>query len=788
MNRLRRVGIGQVRISDDNARVTQLLVILGAIGATSSIIPMVLDTTRPSGAAPLWLLSLPLLCLLIAGYARRLVRWWPFGVVFGMPALFLISAAVFLIATDTTLPAAMLYFGLPVMVGAHQLRSKAAWALTALGLSMLGVSLFVLTPFHDASHSLLYGSVTIATITSVMIKTRDAVQNLLARSARAAYQDHLTGLMQRHALERLVTTPPDDLPVDPEVPRLDLSRAAVLVIDVDHFKSLNDRHGHHVGDAALKHIAGLLTTRVRAGDVACRWGGDEFIVLCQNLDAVQARNLADELIGTIRETPLVLGVGPQVDLSLTIGVAHASHVTRRERRLGPERIWHRLYERADHALYQAKESGRGCAVGPYPDLQPGPRDTSRDMAGPSPRALPLAARLAKARARLRPEPRRRHDEIPWHRRGMRSYDEMGQAKAGLMCAIALMLVTQSVISYFTTGYPAFVDEPLPPGWDVAFVVGLPTFLLAWAWVTIRVPHTMDWLLGTPTLVFGTALLTFVAAATGDETVGSQYIGLAILALAAYHLRTGYAVLAAVLALAAWVTITTVIQGWDAGLATLSASWMAAGSLTLLLSQSRDQEEHLVAQLEQQAQHDDLTGASSRRALAPWTEERSETLDKVGLLIIDLDGFKTVNDTFGHPTGDALLHHLVSVVTECIRRDDLVVRLGGDEFAVLFSDITVDELTDRARHIRNELETNPLLLADGQRVPLTASFGSAHPDELAAPLVDNLDPLLHLADTRMYHAKHARAAVARTLTHPLHPADPAQWGDDSYDLLAEQPER
>jgi diguanylate cyclase (GGDEF)-like protein/PAS domain S-box-containing protein len=104
-------------------------------------------------------------------------------------------------------------------------------------------------------------------------------------------------------------------------------RAALLLIDLDGLKPLNDHHGHAAGDAALRHVGEVLRDRTRQSDVVARLGGDEFVILAPHLDAQQARTLLDDISAKLAASPLDLGDGRTVTLSLSIGVAEMNSQT-----------------------------------------------------------------------------------------------------------------------------------------------------------------------------------------------------------------------------------------------------------------------------------------------------------------------------------------------------------------------------------------------------------------------------------------------------------------------------
>ncbi len=150
-----------------------------------------------------------------------------------------------------------------------------------------------------------------------------------------------------------------------------------------------------------------------------------------------------------------------------------------------------------------------------------------------------------------------------------------------------------------------------------------------------------------------------------------------------------------------------------------------------------------------ALHDGLTGLPNRTALLDQLQQALDTRSaRIGILFIDLDGFKTVNDSLGHHTGDELLREVATRLRHAVRPHDTVARLSGDEFAILCHHIT----SERAMHtIADRVVTTlaePTVL-DGRLVTVTASVGIA----LSGPDLPDPDNLLRAADIAMYAAKH-----------------------------------
>lgn len=122
---------------------------------------------------------------------------------------------------------------------------------------------------------------------------------------------------------------------------------ALLLFDVDHLKEINDREGHAVGDAALRHVAVTLRAAKRDDDVAARWGGDEFALLLDGGDLDAAKRVADDVLHRLREGPL-RQKGRSVAVTTTIGAAAGV----------PRTTYDDFFVVADRALYEGKTAGR----------------------------------------------------------------------------------------------------------------------------------------------------------------------------------------------------------------------------------------------------------------------------------------------------------------------------------------------------------------------------------------------------------------------------------------------
>lgn len=178
------------------------------------------------------------------------------------------------------------------------------------------------------------------------------------------------------------------------------------------------------------------------------------------------------------------------------------------------------------------------------------------------------------------------------------------------------------------------------------------------------------------------------------------------------------------------------------------------------SMSRKQKEN---DLTANAYYDSLTGLGNRALLYDrWRRglERARRADRmVGVLVVDVDQFKTVNDSHGHNTGDNLLMHLSDRLKASVRETDVVARLGGDEFVIVLENIREKS---EVNAVRDKLmnEVSYCMTAHGQKIPYTVSIGGAIIDPT------NEDDLMHVmrdADAEMYEFKAQRVREQRTLT-------------------------
>jgi len=156
-----------------------------------------------------------------------------------------------------------------------------------------------------------------------------------------------------------------------------------------------------------------------------------------------------------------------------------------------------------------------------------------------------------------------------------------------------------------------------------------------------------------------------------------------------------------------------------------------------------------------ARRDALTGLGNRKAFNEAMAHELARVDRYGgrlaLMMLDMDGFKQVNDTHGHAVGDALLTHFASVLSQTLRTLDMAFRFGGDEFAILMPETGEDSADHLAQRLREAMRASPLRHGEA-RIPLASSMGSAQwrPGYDAKILLERADAELY-EDKRLRHA-------------------------------------
>jgi len=175
----------------------------------------------------------------------------------------------------------------------------------------------------------------------------DRLRHNVQLSLEMAITDQLTGLhnrryMERHLSNLIGNAGKTGRPL------------AFLIMDIDYFKSVNDTHGHDIGDEVLREFSSRIGANVRGLDLACRYGGEEFVVVMPDTDISFAYMVAERLRRSVETTPFEISRDPRkLNITISIGIASSE---------GEKDTAEALLHRADQALYRAKRDGRNRVV------------------------------------------------------------------------------------------------------------------------------------------------------------------------------------------------------------------------------------------------------------------------------------------------------------------------------------------------------------------------------------------------------------------------------------------
>jgi len=172
-----------------------------------------------------------------------------------------------------------------------------------------------------------------------LLKQQQALESENQYLSDIAKLDPLTGILNRNGfLDKLTHIAPKMVSTN--------NNLAFLIIDLDHFKSINDRYGHDFGDSVIKHFSHSVSSTLRKTDIFARWGGEEFILICEFPDTTNLREFSENIGSTPGKTPI--DSKPGFTYTVSIGVS----------RFSAGEHFENVFKRADNALYQAKQDGR----------------------------------------------------------------------------------------------------------------------------------------------------------------------------------------------------------------------------------------------------------------------------------------------------------------------------------------------------------------------------------------------------------------------------------------------
>jgi diguanylate cyclase (GGDEF)-like protein/putative nucleotidyltransferase with HDIG domain len=344
--------------------------------AGATLVLLTLALPHAADASEVGLLAVTLNAYAFGGLllwqARRVsTRLLPFALAWG-------SLLVTLVAwCSAEHPSPLVFFYLWIFLYSAYFFSTRTAVAELLLVAVLYGALLLLRPPEAGTGAWWSVGMATMTIAAIVIRVmRTHVETLIARLSDAARTDPLTQLPNRRGFREL-------LDLELERARRGGTPMTVLAGDLDHFKDVNDRAGHHVGDAVLQQVATLLREGVRQIDVPARIGGEEFAVILPGTDAQAAFAVAERLRCHVRDA----FADATVPVTISFGVA--SHPAHAETAAS-------LVRTADEALYGAKESGRNRSVIHSPALRELVRDGREERDVEAERYLAVVLDLAEA--------------------------------------------------------------------------------------------------------------------------------------------------------------------------------------------------------------------------------------------------------------------------------------------------------------------------------------------------------------------------------------------------------
>jgi diguanylate cyclase (GGDEF)-like protein len=288
--------------------------------------------------------SLGMIALLLARYASRA----PDLVWVAIPLLGVLAIVVLDVTSHDASVQAQVFLIFPVLFAASQLPPGAAVGVTVL--SVIGELIVTFSSnehARDAAFDSLYVTTAIVAAAVLLTHSTRARDELIEHLGRQVGVDALTSLMTRRALGDVAR---QTLDVNARRRTGSDIGIALILIDLDRFKTVNDTYGHPVGDDFLVHVATFLTERLRIGDLVARLGGDEFAVLMTDCSPQAAQHRGQSLLDKAMEHPFPLPAGGSIPIRFTMGVGHVP--------AGTPSTLRDLYAQADRDLYAAKSSSR----------------------------------------------------------------------------------------------------------------------------------------------------------------------------------------------------------------------------------------------------------------------------------------------------------------------------------------------------------------------------------------------------------------------------------------------
>jgi diguanylate cyclase (GGDEF)-like protein len=584
----------------------------------------------------------------------------------------------------------LMILALPVLVAAVVFPKRVVAAAAAFGATVMVVlGLTVARAEVLAVPAVGYAPVfVLASLVAASLVVRD----LEDASRRSAFVDELTRAMKRVALPARLA----ELTHQAADGRLAI---AAIVADIDHFKGVNDEHGHVVGDAVLREVVRRLSDAVSAFEPVYRYGGEEFLILLPGHDSREAQEVALRMWHAVRGSPI-----EGLRVTMSFGVAASA---------GQGFDFDSLFARADAALYAAKRGGRDWVrTAPYLEA---------DEDAPARRGVP-AVNGARSEPGLTGELRARIADLGAVIDGVRAapvgWTQESRGAVRAAGGVTDDVERKHVLEFSVHLRPMFMF--ISGGAFVAIAAAIPWF----GWQPLIAPviggvvyiplMSSGWRFRRPEWVALAALMLFqVSIAVGFASAhGAPLFALPLMTL---MMPGTCAILRGRLAFISMVctSLMMVAVAFD-----LAPGQVENAPSVLMFPLALLFEASFVGWIVGKAAvgHsgagiiDGLTGLLNRTALNARILElgaHAGTIPlQVGMLLIDVDRFKLINDREGHAAGDVVLREVGERVRSSLRAYESAYRLGGEEVLVLLPHTDVSSARDVAERVRRAVGGEP----------------------------------------------------------------------------------
>jgi diguanylate cyclase (GGDEF)-like protein len=535
---------------------------------------------------------------------------------------------------------------------------------------------------------------------------------------------------------------------------------ALIVGDPDRFKGINDKRGHATGDAVLREVAARMRAKLPAAASVYRLGGEEFVVIVSDADVGSGAGLAERLRAAIGDRAI-----EGLAVAMSFGVA-ASHP-------GEAFDFSQLFGQADRALYEAKRAG-GNRVRMWPLAGPGGVSANGNGAVSSPaqahaelaylehefdRREPIARdgdlageRGVASNGRREPRPAEAELGDRWEHWNAKEHAATGnwlvrdEVQRRQLLELNRCLREKAKIA-FLIGFAVGGLSAIQYGWQIlvppavmAIIYVLiehhierfrhPEYVLGLGWIGLQMSFLASGLLANAPMIFAAPLLlTLVIGSSAVFPPRGVVVGLAL--TIGITFAVGFA------------EDPHLMFSAPGTLAFFLALLVSVGMLGSTIGRSTIEYRDLGIV-------DQLTGLFNRGALvsrvAELTHRSAHERSPVALVVADVDHFKAINDSYGHPTGDAVLREIGYRVRKNLRAFESAYRIGGEEFVIVLDEVDWRHAENVATRLRDAMRETPIA-----GVPTTASFGLAatKPGEAF-----DYEKLFKAADAALYAAKRA----------------------------------